>query len=71
MFCDFLLVYLFCRFFRESDWLELVIYFHIDEQDGEQNALMVNFSDNSNLRRGFKASLRDFWGRDKKNGREP
>ena len=22
---------------------------------------MVNFSDNSDLRRGFKASLRDFW----------
>ena len=25
---------------------------------------MVNFSDNSDLRRGFKASLRDFWDRD-------
>ena len=24
---------------------------------------MVNFSDNSDLRRGFKASLRDFWDR--------
>ena len=38
-----------------SDWLELVIYFHTKEQDGGQNAVMVNFSDN---RRGFKASLR-------------
>ena len=25
---------------------------------------MVNFSENSDLRRGFKASLRDFWDKD-------
>ena len=43
--------------FINSDWPELVIYF---QQDGEQNALEVNFSDDSNLRRGFEASLRNF-----------
>ena len=50
--------------FVNSDWLELVIFFHTNEQDGEQNAFMVNFSDNSDLRRGFKVSLGDFWDRD-------
>ena len=40
--------------FVNSDWLELVIFFHTNEQDGEQNAFMVNFSDNSDLRRGFQ-----------------
>ena len=62
--CDFLLVYPYCRLLRQFGWLELVIYFHTNEQDGEQNALMLNFSDNSDLRRGFKASLRDFWDKD-------
>ena len=62
--CDFLLVYPYCRFLRQFGWLELVIYFHTNKQDGEQNALMLNFSDNSDLRRGFKASLRDFWDKD-------
>ena len=47
-----------------SSWLELVIYFQTNEPDGEQNAFIVNFSDNSDLWRGFKASLRDFWDRD-------
>ena len=48
--------------FVNSDWLELVIYFHTNEQDDdEQNAFTANFSDNSDLRRGFKESLRDFW----------
>ena len=47
-----------------SDWFELVIYFHISEQDDELDVFTVNFSDNSDLRRGFKASLRDFWDRD-------
>ena len=50
--------------FINSDWLELVIYFQTNEPDGEQNAFIVNFSDNSDLWRGFKASLRDFWDRD-------
>ena len=45
--CDFLLVYPYCRLLRQFGWLELVIYFHTNEQDGEQNALMLNFSDNS------------------------
>ena len=62
--CDFLLVNPFCRFLRQFGWLESVTYFHINEQDGEQNAFMVNFSDNSDLRRGFKVSLGDFWDRD-------
>ena len=42
-----------------SDWFELVINFHINKQEGEQNIFTVNFSDNSDLRRGFKESLRD------------
>ena len=33
--------------FVNSDWLELVIFFHTNEQDGEQNSFMVNISDNS------------------------
>ena len=36
-----------------SDWLELVIYCHTDES-GEQNYFRVNFSDNNDLRRGFR-----------------
>ena len=47
--------------FVNSDWLELVIFFHTNEQDGEQNAFMVNISDNSDQWRVFKASLRNFW----------
>ena len=35
--------------FVNSDWPELVIYFHTNQQDGEQNALEVNFSDDSDL----------------------
>ena len=31
------------------NWQELVIYFHTNQQDGEQNAFMVTFSDNSDL----------------------
>ena len=50
--------------FLNSDWPELVIYFHTNQQDGEQNALEVNFSDDSDLRRGFEASLRNFLNRD-------
>ena len=50
--------------FVNSDWLELVIYFHTNEQDNEQNAFTANFSDNNDLRPGFKASLCDFWERD-------
>ena len=42
------------------NWYELVIYIHTNEQDGEQTDSTVNCSDNSDLRRGFKASLRDF-----------
>ena len=49
--------------FVNSD-LQEVTYFHANEQYSDQNAFMVNFSDNSDLRRGFKASLRDFWDRD-------
>ena len=51
-------------FFVNSDWLELVIYFQTNEPDVEQKSLMVNFSDNSDVRLGFKASLHDFWDRD-------
>ena len=54
----------FTNSFSNSDWLELEIYFfQTNELDGEQNAFMVNFSDNSDLRRGFKPCLRDFWER--------
>ena len=54
----------FANSFSNSDWLELEIYFfQTNEQDGEQNVFMVNFSDNSDLRRGFKACLRNFWDR--------
>ena len=49
--------------FVNSDWLELIIYFHTNEQD-EQNAFTANFSDDSDLRPGLKAILRDFWYRD-------
>ena len=31
--------------FVNSDWLELVIFFQTNEQDGEQNAFMVNISE--------------------------
>ena len=55
---DSLLVNPFSRFFRQL--YELVIYIHTNEQDGEQTDSTVNFSDNSDLRQGFKASLRDF-----------
>ena len=51
-------------YFVNSDWLELVIYFHTNEQDSERNAFMVIFLENTDLRRGFKAILRDFWDRD-------
>ena len=51
-------------YFINSDWLELVIYFHTNEQDSERNAFMVIFLENTDLRRGFKAILRDFWDRD-------
>ena len=44
-----------------SNWLELVIYFQTKEPYGEQNAFIVNFSNNNDLRRGSKASLRNFW----------
>ena len=40
--------------FVNSDWLELVIYFHTYEHDGEQNAFTVRLSDNSDK----------FWDRD-------
>ena len=46
-------------FLNSWDWFELVINFHINKQEGEQNVFTVNFSDNSDLRRGFKESLRD------------
>ena len=49
--------------FVNSDWLEFVIYFHTNEQGGELNAFTFNISDNSDLRGGFQASLRDFWDR--------
>ena len=51
-------------YFVNSDWLELVIYFHTNEQDSERNAFVVIFLENTDLRRGFKAILRDFWDRD-------
>ena len=31
--------------FLNSDWFELVINFHINKQEGEQNVFTVNFSD--------------------------
>ena len=44
----------FANSFSNSDWLELEIYFfQTNEQDSERNVFMVNFSDNSDLRRGF------------------
>ena len=51
-------------YFVNFDWLELVIYFHTNEQDSERNAFVVIFLENTDLRRGFKAILRDFWDRD-------
>ena len=33
---------------------KLVIYFHTNEQDGEQNNYMVNFSNKSDLRWSFR-----------------
>ena len=46
--------------FVNSDCLELVVFFHAHIQAGKQSSLMVNFMNNSDLRRGFKASLCDF-----------
>ena len=47
--------------FVNSDCLELVIYFRTNKQESEKNTFLVNFSDNSDLRRGFKESLHNFW----------
>ena len=63
MYNDFLLVTSLAESFVNSDWLELVIYFQTKKPNGKQNFFMVNFSDNSDLRQGFKASLSDFWDR--------
>ena len=63
MYNDFLLVTSLAESFVNSDWLELVIYFQTKKPNGKQNSFMVNFSDNSDLRQGFKASLSDFWDR--------
>ena len=46
------IAWLFCRFFREFDWLELVVFFHTNEQNGKQCVFMVNYD--SDPRRGFK-----------------
>ena len=62
MYNDFLLANLSCQFFRQF-WLARVGNL-TNEADVEQNSFMVNFSDNSDVRQGFKASLRDFWNRD-------
>ena len=61
---DVLLIGTFADSFVNSDCLELVIYFRTNKQESEQNAFLVNFSDNSDLRRGFKESLHNFWDRD-------
>ena len=63
MYNDFLLVTSLAESFVNSDWLELVIYFQTKKPNGKQNSFMVNFSDNSDLQQGFKASLSDFWDR--------
>ena len=62
MYNDFLLANLSYQFFRQF-WLARVGNL-TNEADVEQNSFMVNFSDNSDVRQGFKASLRDFWDRD-------
>ena len=62
MYNDFLLANLSCQFLRQF-WLARVGNL-TNEADVEQNSFMVNFSDNSDVRQGFKASLRDFWDRD-------
>ena len=62
MYNDFLLANLSYQFFRQF-WLARVGNI-TNEADVEQNSFMVNFSDNSDVRQGFKASLRDFWNRD-------
>ena len=58
MYNDFLLANLSCQFLRQF-WLARVGNL-TNEADVEQNSFMVNFSDNSDVRQGFKASLRDF-----------
>ena len=62
MYNDFLLANLSCQFLRQF-WLARVGNL-TNEAEVEQNSFMVNFSDNSDVRQGFKASLRDFWDRD-------
>ena len=62
MYNDFLLANLSCQFLRQF-WLARVGNL-TNEADVEQNSFMVNFSDDSDVRQGFKASLRDFWDRD-------
>ena len=62
MYNDFLLANLSCQFLRQF-WLARVGNL-TNEADVEQNSFMVNFSDNSDVRQGFKANLRDFWDRD-------
>ena len=44
--------------------LDRLVYFQTNKPDGEQKSFMVNFSGNSDVRQGFKASLRDFWDKD-------
>ena len=48
-----LVIFFKCTTRSNFDWLELVIYFHTNEQDDEQTALTANFSDNSDLRSGL------------------
>lgn len=61
---DFFLIHPFCRFFREF-WLARVSSFLLYQRTRWwRNAFTVNFTDNRDLRQGFKARLRDFWDRE-------
>lgn len=46
---DFLLVNRFVDSFMNCDWLEMMVFFHTNKQDGEQSTFMVNYANNRNL----------------------
>ena len=63
MYYELLLVNPFCLFFCQFWSARVGNLFSKRKNDPEddQNAFMVNFADDSDLRRGSKARLRDFW----------
>ena len=60
----FQLLNLLCRFFLEFWMARVDGFFQNYDQAGDQSAFTVDFTNKGDLRRGLKASFRDFWDRD-------